>query len=192
MKTMRWGWVRVLLLGVVCFLLGRAAGQKASSPKSKSERVGLYTTEQIVWRSDRIARSLWKGAVGYVMRAEPFFSTDHAAREVKQWRVECRSTSGSPLGLLVWNADTGTLLKCLSEGVRPPYRMQVSSSQKAKWSALGYAHALGVALFDVEHLAVQQHGKTWVVRGRTERGEIEVALDRDSGLLMRAAQRIDG
>ncbi len=152
---------------------------------AKSRRVGLYTDEQINWRSERIARSLWRGATGYVLKSVPLFGEDKSGKKIAVWHVECSTTSGTSLGEINWNAEDGQMTYLTSASILPPYRRRLLTSEEVERAASAYSRTIGMSVYGLTEMQ-SQGDRTCLVRGIAEKGSVWLYIDRESGLLRQA------
>ena len=187
MKTKLSSYLRAMLLVSLCVLAWGAGKKNLEAYKSKSERFGLYNSTEIVWRSERMAHSLWKGVPDYRLTAEASTYANPLGQTVAQWRVECLSKSGVPLGEFRWNAQTGALMHVTSEAVRPLYHPEIATVEEAKQVATACARFMGLTTLELIDPQFQLSADSWTVRAKTERGRLTMTLNRSAGLLVNAS-----
>jgi hypothetical protein len=83
-------------------------GQRWSA--RKLEPYGLYTTEQILARSEPLFHALFPERSGLIMSAERQATQKSASEERLLWAVDCSDASGRHLAYLCWDAGTGDLV----------------------------------------------------------------------------------
>ena len=175
-------------MALVLFAFGMIRGvdkNTSEQQSAKGRRVGMYTDDQIKWRSERIARSLWKGTTGYILTSSPSYSENKAGKKVVLWHVECATQSGIPLGTMNWNAENGQMLHLTSASIRPPYRRRLLTSESVKSVASTYSRVVGMSIHGLTEMKVQGD-RTCLVRGISEKGSVWLYIDRESGLLREA------
>jgi len=181
--------------GVVWLLAGAALLTVAGttfiqSKQSKTTAVnGRFTKPQILSQSEPLLQALMMGATAAKTSATPSMTYDAAGQSIHHWEIDATDPTSGNRAHLLWNADTGELMRGSQFRQHEKYsRYDISPTEKAPSGfAWDWFHALKIGRPLEEWQIVgarQKHYAQWDICFRSGDRYSILTVKSDSGELV--------